>query len=101
MSRRAGKTGRELKRQGKVNATHRTPISSKKNVGYFKDTESQWSARTVVSIKFSDKDVRSKKSLRSQQSILLESSRFMVKRSKETFRRFATKTFLKFTERGN
>lgn len=69
---------------------------------FSEDSLSEWSAKTVVSIKFSNTNHRipSKRTLRSQQSIFDNpSSRYMIKHT-DAAAKPRTRTYIKFPERG-
>lgn len=84
-----------MRRGTRINPVN-TPHSSRKILD---EVSSKWSARSVVSIKFSNNRIRSKKSLRSEESILAKPyNGFVIKASNAGSRRYATKTFLKFNE---
>lgn len=73
----------------------KTPHSSRRLID---ETSSKWSARSVVSIKFSNNQIRSKKSLRSEESILAAPNNgFITKTTNAGYRKYATKTFVRFS----
>jgi hypothetical protein len=86
-----------VQKSSKLNGISKDPTPhSRSKLDYSDEEMSNWSARSVVSIKFtSTRNFNSKHTVRSQLSIFEDSSRFMIKHT-DSASRYRTKTYIKF-----